>query len=303
MINAYCKVYNFVSYKKSVFLLSIFMCVVSFMIIINRGFNWGLDFTGGFFIEIVSNNNLDVIKIQDSFIQSGFKRVLIQQLNRPENIVIRLPLKNSSDNFDQQIKTRILNVLHNSISNKFTIQRMNWIGPSTSKNLVKQGIIALIMSLLGVVVYITYRFELKFAIGTIISLLYNITIILGILSIFLIEINYTVIAAMISVIGYSLNDNIVIFDRIRENFRYISALRSYEIFNISLSQVLHRTLITSITTIMVLLILLIFGGAMLYEFSITLLIGVIVGTISSIYIASLIAFTFQIRSEKSVEKC
>lgn len=297
----YCKIYNFVAYRKSVFLLSIFICIASFIIMINRGFNWGLDFTGGFFIEIVSDQKLDVIKIQDAFIRLGFKKVLIQNLNQSNNIVIRLPLMNN-DSFDQKIKTKILNVLNNSIVHKFVIQRMNWIGPSTSKDLITKGIIAFLVSLLCVVIYITLRFELRFAISTVISLIYNMIVIFGMLSICLIEINSTVIAAIISVIGYSLNDNIVIFDRIRENFKYISELYSYEIFNISLSQVLQRTIITSITTVMVLLILLIFGGTMLYEFSTTLLIGVIVGTISSIYIASLVAFTLQIRYERSIKK-
>lgn len=302
MIKVCCKIYNFVSYRRTVFVLSFFLCIVSFIIIINRGFNWGLDFTGGFFIEIVSDSNLDIKKIQDSFIKLGFKKVFIQNLNNSKNIIIRLPLMHNCNNFDQEVKNKILYVLNKNVFQKFTIQRMNWIGPSTSQNLIKKGVVALLVSLFGVVIYITLRFKLKFAIGTIASLIYNIIIILGMLSIFLIEINSTVIAALISVIGYSLNDNIVIFDRIRENFKRISTACSYDIFNISLSQVLHRTIITSITTVMVLLILLIFGGTMLYEFSITLLIGVIGGTISSIYIASLLAFSLQIKYGNSIKK-
>lgn len=303
MIPAHCKVYNFVSYRKSIFFVSMFLCLISLIIMINIGFNWGLDFTGGFFIEIISNYHIDIVKIQDAFIQSGFKKVLIQFLDKTGNIIIRIPLMYDQDNFDQQIKSKILNVLYNNIFHEFTIQRMNWVEPSISKNITKTGIIAFLLSLLCVIIYITYRFKLKFAIGTLVSLLYNIIIVLGILSICFIEINVTVIAALISVISYSLNNNIVIFDRIRENFKYISStLHINEIFNISLSQVLHRTIITSVTTTIVLLILLIFGGSMLYEFSITLLIGVIGGTISSIYIASVLAFYLQMKYENVIQK-
>lgn len=298
MVETHYKVYNFISYSRNVFLVSIFLCIVSFIVMISRGFNWGLDFTGGFFIEIVSNTDLNSIKLQNSFIQEGFKKVLIQHLNNSKNIIIRIPLMYTDNVFDQQIKTKILNVLYNNIVHDFTIQRINWIGPSFSKNLIKKGIIALLASLLCVVVYMSLRFELKFAIGTVISLIYNMIIVFGMLSVCLIEINFTVIAALISVIGYSINDNIVIFDRIRENCKRISELCLYEIFNISLSQVLQRTIITSATTAMVLLVLLLFGGAMLYEFSMTLLVGVLGGTVSSIYIASLLAFYLTIIKKK-----
>lgn len=303
MIQVHCKVYNFVAYRRSVLFLSVFLCMISVIIMINRGFNWGLDFTGGCFVEIVSNYPIDLIKVQDAFVQSGFKKVLIQHLNKVDSIMIRVPLMYDHDEFDQQIKSKILNVLYKNIFHEFTVQRMSWVEPSISNNIAKTGIIAFLLSLLCVIVYITLRFKLKFAISTVVSLLYNITILLGILSIFFIEINLTVIAALISVISYSLNDNIVIFDRIRENFRYASStLHINEIFNISLSQVLHRTIITSVTTGIVLLILLFFGGSMLYEFSITLLIGIAGGTISSIYIASILAFYLQMKCEDFVKK-
>lgn len=293
-MNQFCyKIYDFVAYTKIVFYIAVFLCILSFIIIINRGFNWGLDFTGGLFVEIISEQKLDLIKIKDAFIQSGFKNSIIQYSGTSENIIIRVPLIQNNNDFDRKIKTKILTILYTNINHKFTIQQINWIGPSSSKDLIKTGIIALLVALLCILIYITLRFEFKLAIGTIISLIYDIIIILGILSACYIEINSTIIAALISAIGYCLNDNIVIFDRIRENFKHIPKLGSEKIFNISLSQVLNRTIITSITTVMVLLILLIFGGTMLYEFSIVLLIGVIIGTISSIYIASLLAFHFK----------
>lgn len=295
MNHIYYKIYNFVSYIKVVFYISIFLCVVSFTIILNCGFNWGLDFTGGLFIEVISEKKIDIIKIRDAFIKSDFKHAVIQNSNTSNNIIVRLSLVKHDYNFNQQAKTKILTILQNNIDHKFIVNQMNWIGPSSSKNLLKIAIITLLVVLLCILAYITLRFELRLAIGTIISLIYDIIIILGILSLCRIEINSTIIAALISAIGYCLNDNIVIFDRIRENLKYQSKLSFEEIFNISLSQVLNRTIITSVTTLMVLLILLIFGGSMLYEFSIILLIGVVIGTLSSIYVASLLAYYLKIK--------
>lgn len=286
------KIYNFIYYKKIVFYISIFLCFLSCMIIIYCGFNWGLDFTGGLFIEVVSEKKIDIVKLRNSFIYSNLKNSILQYSNTSNNIMIRIPLVQNDDSLNQKIKNKVLTILSIGIDHKFTIQQMNWIGPILSQNLVKMGIIVLIMVLLCIVVYITLRFELKLAIGTIISLVYDIIIILGIVSICAIEINSTIIVALISAIGYCLNDNIVIFDRIRENFKRIPKLSTKEIFNISLSQVLNRTIITSTTTIMVLVVLLFLGGPILYEFSMILLIGVIIGTFSSIYIASLLAFYF-----------
>lgn len=290
-MNQFCnKIYDFVSCSKIVFCISTFLCILSFVTMIIFGFNWGLDFTGGLFLEIVSEQKLDITKIRNSFIQKGLKNFTIQYSNTSENIIIKLPMIQDNDNLIQQIRTKILNILYENIQHKFTIQQMDWVGPSSSKNLVKIGITTLLLALLCILLYITLRFNFQLALGTIISLIYDIIIILGIVSACSMEINSTIITALISAIGYCLNDNIVIFDRIRENFKHVSELSSEEIFNISLSQVLNRTIITSVTTTMVLLVLLIFGGSMLYEFSIVLLIGVVIGTISSIYIASLLAF-------------
>lgn len=289
------KIYNFIMYGKVVFCISTFLCVILCSVIIMKGFNWGLDFTGGIVVEIVTEQDLDIIKIRNSFMKSDFKSSTVQYLSNSKNLIIRLPVISKSIDFDQQIKVNILDILTANIDQKFDIQQMLWIDPSTNKNLIKINAFAILMALLCILIYLTFRFELKLAIGAIISLIHDIIIILGILSAFSIEINLTIIAALISAIGYSLNDNVVIFDRIRENCSCLFKLSLCEIFNISLSQVLNRTIITSVTTAMVLLILLIFGGTMLREFSITLLIGVIVGTISSIYIASVLAFYLKVK--------
>ncbi|ADV33632.1 protein-export membrane protein SecF [Candidatus Blochmanniella vafra str. BVAF] len=285
------KVYDFIFYGRDVFFVFIFLCAISFIVMKLYNFNWGLDFTGGLLIEVVSDKDLDIDKIRNSFIKFGFKTPVIQYLNNTNGgVIIRVPLMKGVSCFSQQIEKEILNILDHGINHQFVMQQINWIGPNSSKNLIKTTIIAFFMTFLCIFLYITYRFELTLSIATFISLIYDIIITLGFLSVFYIEINSTTITALISSMGYSLNDKIVIFDRIRENFSCMSKLSCYAVFNRSLTQVLNRTIITSVTTIMVLLILLIFGGAMLYEFSITLLFGVIIGTISSIYVASFLAF-------------
>lgn len=294
MNQIFFKIYNFVSYSKIVFYISVVLCILSFVIIKTYGFNWGLDFTGGLSVEIISEQKLDLVKMQSSFIQEGFKNVVIRHSETSKNIIIQLPLIQNHNDFDKHMKLKVFNVLHNTINHEFIINQSNWIGPSSSKNLIKTGIIALLLALVCILIYITLRFEFRLALGTVVALIYDIIIILGIVSAFSLEINSTIIAALISAIGYCLNDNIVIFDRIRENFQYIPTFSSKETFNISLSQVLNRTIITSVTTIMVLCILLVCGGKVLYEFSLILLIGVVIGTVSSIYIASLLAFNLKV---------
>lgn len=291
MKNFYYKIYNFIAWRHTVFWISIFLIFLSFMIVMMQGFNLGLDFTGGILIEITVDRDTDINSIKNAFIQSGFMKVIVQRFGISPDLIIKLSLVQNND----LVKENIINILNKNIVKEFVIKQINWIGPTVSNNLIQNGIIAVLGAMICILIYITLRFEWRLALGTIISLIHDIIIIIGIISLLSIEIDSIVIAALMSVIGYSLNDKIVIFDRIRENFRCISELNSIDILNISISQVLHRTIITSVTTEVVLLILLIFGGPILYGFSIILLIGVIIGTISSIYIASILAFKFGVK--------
>ncbi|CAD83746.1 protein-export membrane protein SecF [Candidatus Blochmanniella floridana] len=294
MNNVSFKIYNFVSHGRIILFCSMFLCILLCTSMIIKGFNWGIDFTGGLLIEIESEQDLDIVKIRKYFVQLGYNNTVVQCFNNTKNIIVRLPLAHNFDKSDQNIKIKILDVFSKIITHKFYIQQMNWISPNSSENLIKISIISTLVALICIFLYILVRFELRLSVSVIISLVHDIIIILGILSIFTVEINSTIIAALISVIGYSLNDKIVIFDRFRENFNNMLQLSSFEIINISLSQVLNRTIITSVTTMMVLLVLLVLGGSILYEFSITLLLGVIVGTISSIYITSFLVFKLKI---------
>ncbi|URJ30143.1 protein translocase subunit SecF [Blochmannia endosymbiont of Camponotus sp.] len=290
MNNTYYKIYNFLSWRRIIFFLSIFLFFISCCTMAARGFNWGLDFTGGILIEIVSEKNIDPIEIQNILVQSGLKHTIVQHFGSPQDIGIRVPLDSNKNQINQNTIDNVLHILQKTITQKFFIKQANWIGPSVSNQLINTGIIALLVALICILLYITFRFEWRLATGVVVSLTYDIIVISGTLSLLATKIDSTIIAALMSAIGYSINDKIVIFDRIRENFRRISIVESIDIFNISLSQVLNRTIITSVTTIMVLFILLIFGGTILHGFVITLLLGSIIGTISSIYIASALAF-------------
>lgn len=301
MKNMYYKIYNFIAWRNVIFLVSIFLAFIFFVIVIVQGFNLGLDFTGGILVEVTVNKDIDSITIRNAFIQSGFHKVIVQRLGACQDFVIKFPIMKNDNLIYLNIKSNVLNILHDKINRKFTITQINWVSPIMSSDLIKNGIIALLTAIICILMYITFRFEWRLAIGTIISLIYDTIIIIGILSLFAIEIDVTVISALMSAIGYSLNDKIVIFDRIRENFKLMPEMNSIDIFNMSISQVLHRTIITSITTAAVLLILLIFGGSILHGFSIILLIGVIIGTISSIYIASALAFKLGTQHDHFIE--
>ncbi|WP_331828332.1 protein translocase subunit SecF [Candidatus Blochmannia sp. SNP] len=290
MNDTYYKIYNFLSWRRIIFFVSIFLFFISCCTMAVRGFNWGLDFTGGILVEIISEKSIDPIKIQNILVQSGFKNTIVQHFGSPQDIGIRVPLDSNNNQINQNTINNVLHVLEKAIAQKFFIKQTNWIGPSVSNQLINTGIIALLVALICILIYITFRFEWRLATGVVVSLIYDIIVVSGTLSLLATKIDSTIIAALMSTIGYSINDKIVIFDRIRENFRRISTLTSIDIFNISLSQVLNRTIITSVTTIMVLFILLIFGGTMLRGFVTTLLLGSIIGTMSSIYIASALAF-------------
>lgn len=296
------KVYDFIAWKNVVFLVSIFLVFFSYIVIIIQGFNLGLDFTGGILVEITVDKEVNAKNIQDVFVQSGFAKTVVQHLGMYNDFIIRVPLIKKDDLTNSNTKIDILNILNKNIMQEFIITQINWIGPTVGVNLIKNGIIALLVATICILIYITLRFEWRLATGTIISLVHDAIVIVGILSFFSIEIDSTIIAALMSVIGYSLNDKIVIFDRIRENFCFMPDLNVIDIFNISINQVLHRTIITSATTIATLLVLLIFGGSILHGFSIILLVGVVVGTISSIYIASALAFKLGTKHVHFVKK-
>lgn len=289
------KVYDFMRWDNVAFGISIVLLIASFVIIGLKGFNWGLDFTGGTVIEINLSQPADLDKIRDSLSNSAHKDPLIQNFGSSRDIMIRIPPIEGAAG--QEVGKEIITIINQSVDDKATVKRIEFVGPSVGAELAQTGALALLTALICILVYVGFRFEWRLAAGAVLSLAHDVVITLGILSLFHIEIDMTIVASLMSVIGYSLNDSIVVSDRIRENFRKIRRGTPYEIMNVSLTQTLSRTIMTSATTLLVVLMLYLFGSTMLEGFSLVMLIGVTIGTISSIYVASALALKMGMKRE------
>ncbi|MEY1423264.1 protein translocase subunit SecF [Morganella morganii] len=289
------RVYDFMRWDNVAFTISALLLIASVAIIGMKGFNWGLDFTGGTVIEVNFSQPADLDKIRDTVSQAGFKDPLIQNFGSSRDIMVRLPPAEGVAG--QELGKTVINVINKNIDESAVVKRIEFVGPSVGAELAQTGAMALIAALICILIYVAMRFEWRLALGAVIALAHDVIITLGVLSLFHIEIDLTIVASLMSVIGYSLNDSIVVSDRIRENFRKIRRGTSYEIMNVSLTQTLSRTIMTSATTLLVVLMLYIFGGAMLKGFSLVMLIGVSIGTISSIYVASALALKLGMKRE------
>ncbi|MEY1577758.1 MAG: protein translocase subunit SecF [Pseudomonadota bacterium] len=289
------KVYDFMRWDNVAFGISIVLLIASIVIIGVKGFNWGLDFTGGTVIEINLSQPADLDKIRESLSNSEHKDPLIQNFGSSRDIMIRLPPIEGTAG--QEVGKEIITIINKNVDEQATVKRIEFVGPSVGAELAQTGALALLTALICILIYVGFRFEWRLAAGAVLALAHDVVITLGILSLFHIEIDMTIVASLMSVIGYSLNDSIVVSDRIRENFRKIRRGTPYEIMNVSLTQTLSRTIMTSATTLLVVLMLYIFGGAMLEGFSLVMLIGVTIGTISSIYVASALALKMGMKRE------
>ena len=276
---------NLIKYYKKAIIGSAFLFIISISSIILLNFNFGVDFKGGTVIELTSNDNIQIEEIRTKLEQFDDIKFSVQYFGSNKDIIIRYSnLKNQNESF---ISNKIINSVNDN--NEFSLNRIEFVGAQVGEELRDQGITAALIALFLVMVYITLRFEYRFSIGAIIALIHDIIILMGIFSLFQVEFNLSVFAAILAVIGYSLNDTIVVFDRIRENFQEtINNDQSdiKEIINHSINQTLSRTVITSFTTLLVLFSLITLGGESLFGFSFALILGVIIGTYSSIYIAS-----------------
>lgn len=289
------KVIDFMRWDYLAFGILISLFVLSVTVISLKGFNWGLDFTGGTVIEINLSQPADLDKIRASLAKNGHQEPLIQNFGSSRDIMIRLPP--SEGVAGQEIGKSIISVINKNLDDQATVKRIEFVGPSVGSELAQTGAMALLAALICILIYVGFRFEWRLATGAVISLAHDVIITLGIVSLFQIEVDMTIVASLMSVIGYSLNDSIVVSDRIRENFRKIRSGTSYEIVNVSLTQTLSRTLITSGTSLLVVLMLYLFGGSILKEFSLVMLIGVTIGTVSSIYVASALALKMGMKRE------
>ncbi|MXP56232.1 protein translocase subunit SecF [Pantoea sp. Mhis] len=290
-----CKIIDFMRCDKLAFIISIFLILFSIIIIAIRGFNWGLDFTGGVLIEITLEKPIGVDILRQNLLKANFHDPVVQNLDDKHDIIVRIASFHRE--IDQETGNKVVSTINKILHQNVIVKRIESIGSSVSSDLAQSSIIALLSALIAILIYITLRFEWCVALGIVLALIHDVIINCGILSFLHVEIDLTIIASLMSVMSYSLNDKIVVFDRIRENFRKTNNISSYNITNISLTQTLNRTLITSIITFLIILILFVFGGILLKNFSLTMLIGVTIGTISSIYISCAIALRLGMKRE------
>lgn len=275
---------NFIGSRMVALAFSVLLLVAGGYSLFTKGLNYGIDFAGGTKVELVYPQDVAIENVRSELRSGGYGDAVVQYFGSNRDILIRIPL--SEENNDVDASTRLVNYLNASSLGAATLRSVEFVGPTFGKELFEKGILALVYSLIGVMIYVAFRFEWKFSIGSVTALIHDVVITLGIFSIIGLEFSLPVLAALLAVIGYSLNDTIVVFDRIRENFRKLRETETFEIMNISINQTLPRTILTSLTTLLVLVALFLAGGDALSGFAVTLIIGVLIGTYSSIFVAS-----------------
>ena len=279
-------------------ILSVVLIFVSLILLTFKGLNYGVDFKGGTLIELRTDlNSANIKKIRDSFNQLNLGDVSVKNFGNDTDFIIKFEKQNSNDpKFIDNIKTKL-----SSSIGTVDFRRVENVGPKVSAELLQSGIIAIVLSLAAMLLYIWIRFEWQFSLGAIVALFHDVIITLGIFSLFSLEINLSIVAAVLTIVGYSMNDTVVIFDRVRENLRKYSDIKIFELTNTSINQTLSRTIITSVTTLLALLSIFIFGGEILKGFSLAMILGVIFGTYSSIYIANPILVILKV-SQRTIVK-
>ena len=265
-------------------LVSISLIIISVLLLFFKGLNYGVDFKGGTLIELRANDSqINIFKLRQSLLNMKLGDVNVKQFGNQNDYLIKFEKKNDNNpNFIQEIKED----LTKSIGPGFNFRRVENVGPKVSAELLKSGIIAIGLSLAAMLFYIWIRFEWQFSLGAILALLHDVIITLGVFSFFNFEINLSIVAAVLTIVGYSMNDTVVIFDRVRENLKKFSDIKIFDLTNISINETLSRTIITSITTLLALLSIYFLGGEILKGFSLAMILGVVFGTYSSIYIAN-----------------
>lgn len=273
---------NFMALRKWTALVSAVLFIGSIASLCLYGLNWGLDFTGGSQIQISYNHPVDLENVRTALSAAQLNKAVVQSYGTAKDILISLPQ-------DKGVSTQELTKQISAALPGATIQREDIIGPEIGAELANKGALAFIVALLGTMIYIAMRFEWRFSVSAAIALIHDPILILGVFSFYHVEFNLTALAAVLAVIGYSLNDTIVIYDRVRENFRKVRKISPLEVMNLSINQTLSRTVMTSAATLTVVLMLFLFGGEMIHNFALALIIGIIVGTYSSIYVAGALA--------------
>lgn len=288
---------NFMRWRKPFYVIALVFCLASIASLVVKGLNFSLDFTGGAQVELSYSEPVDLAAVRQTLQAAGLGDAIVQNFGSTSDVMIRL----ASD--DPNVGSRIAQLIRaDNAAQEVTVKRVEFIGPQVGEELRDQGGIGLLLALGGILLYVAMRFQLKFSTAAVVALLHDAIFTLGVLSFFNIPFDLTVLAALLAGVGYSLNDTIVVFDRVRENMRLMRNADLAEVINVSTTQTLARTLATSASTIVVLLSLLLVGGESLYGFALTLIVGVVIGTYSSIYVANGLLISQNLTREDLIPK-
>lgn len=283
---------NFMGVRNVAFGFTMVLTVLALFSWFHKGLNYGLDFTGGTLIELTYEKPADVSLVRNELVKAGYHEAIVQSFGATTDLLVRMPGE------DPQLGHQVAEALQKvGGDNPASVKRVEFVGPQVGEELRDQGGLGMLMALVGIMIYLAFRFQWKFGVGAIVSLIHDVIVTVGILAYFQITFDLTVLAAVLAIIGYSLNDTIVVFDRVRENFRVLRKATLIENINISTTQTLLRTMATSISTLLAIAALMVFGGDNLWGFSLSLFIGVLAGTYSSIYIANVVLIWLNLNSE------
>ncbi|MEM8942696.1 MAG: protein translocase subunit SecF [Pseudomonadota bacterium] len=286
------KIINFMASRRLAAIFSITLVLVAIGSLAVRQLNWGLDFTSGTLVEVHYEQSADLNSVRSTLEAEGYEGAVVVSFGTDRDVLIRLP-----EGYSDAQGANVLALLQQNSASPVELRRTEFVGPQVGDELREQGGLAMLLALGLVMLYIAFRFQFKFAVGAVVALVHDVLITLGFFSLTGMEFDLTVLAALLAVIGYSLNDTIVVSDRIRENFRKIRRADPENVINTSLTETLGRTLVTSLTTLLVLVALALLGGEMIFGFAIALLVGVLVGTYSSIYVASNVLLALGVTKE------
>jgi preprotein translocase subunit SecF len=282
----------FMAMRKIIALFSLTLVLVSLGSLATKGLQFGLDFTGGTLVEVAYQEAPKLDDIRSLLATNGYEDVVVQNFGSPTDVVVRM-----ANAYTPTLGDEVLITLQNEGNTSVSLQRSEFVGAQVGEELREQGGLGMLLALVIVMIYVAVRFQFKFSIASVVALIHDVIITLGFFSIFEVEFDLTVLAAVLAVVGYSLNDTIVVCDRIRENFRIMRDIESYDLVNESINQTLGRTLITSLTTMFVLVVLFVAGGEAIHNFSLALLVGILIGTYSSIFVAANLLLAMKVKKE------
>ena len=287
---------SFIENRKKFYILSIFFAIISIFSLWIKGLNFGIDFKGGLLVEIKLENNIELESLRNNIAALNYGDFTLQKLdNSNDNFLIKIELSSDLQENQETLIAKLKEKIQNNFEGNIDYRRIEYVGPTVSKELIMTGIIAIVIAIFSMLIYIWFRFELPFAIGAVLALIHDTILTIGMFSITSLEFNLSTVAAILLIIGYSMNDTVVVYDRVRENLKKFKKLDTFSLLNKSINETLSRTINTTATTILALLALFIFGGNIIKDFSLAMIWGIVIGTYSSILIATPILLNMKIR--------